>query len=664
MNMSNNKDRWSSLSMKDRAGLIKLYVNNGITDIGTIKNHYNKFDEGGEKHTTIIPKGNSLKDLAYLIGSDSRVSSKGYATFEDLKRIFNEEYSPDNPLDDNKLLYIYGNIMGLYPSEGSNGKDYSNYLRKTYPLKTLLGKIKEYEGTINPYNEYVIDERDRGLIEELAKRGKGIYSNADTEYSYMADMYDENMPYRDDVSGYHAQFVNTPNGPAISASDLYDFGPDYNPNKYVGDTETIEKLLGKAEALALGFVGNPYVLRQDNVPIRFINMKDDEYSEEWSRAKGFKEGIERGMLSEADRKAGITIDEKLADILGYGYIEPAVVTAERKKKQGGKLNLFEEGGPVEESDNRATLTGKVRFNPFKAFNRNYRGTNIYESAEFGDAFRQARIDGEDMFVWNDKVYSTELKPNEFVEAAKAWDTEGDLAKEDFRMSIIRNPQGVLEYYNNTYPKRKYTTANKRINSYDIPYMYSLGTKGMEDLVMNKYANHSIGDAIWKELGNSNLSYEQKLAILANSYHETAGWTALQQYGKGPASGIYMMEDDERNNYNNWLNENSLTDSYANQTKYVISLFDNESSSLKTAWDRAGDKQEEIMGYKDANEANKKGYRSAYNHLDYTTKQAFKDWKSNDLDATTKAFEGLFERAGVPALENRMRIAHILSKKYK
>lgn len=664
MNMSNNKDRWSSLSMKDRAGLIKLYVNNGITDISTIKNHYNKFDEGGEKTTTVIPKGNPLKDLAYLIGSDSRVSSKGYATFEDLKRIFNEEYSPDNPLDDNKLLYIYGNIMGLYPSEGSNGKDYSNYLRKTYPLKTLLGKIKEYEGTINPYNEYIIDERDRGLIEELAKRGKGIYSNADTEYSYMADMYDENMPYRDDVSGYHAQFVNTPNGPAISASDLYDFGPDYNPNKYVGDTETIDKLLGKAEALALGFVGNPYVLRQDNIPIRFINMNDDEYSEEWQRAQGFKEGIERGMLSEADKKAGITIDEKLADVLGYGYIEPAVVTAERKKKQGGKLNLFEEGGPVEEDGNRATLTGKVRFNPFKAFNRNYRGTNIYESAEFGDAFRQARIDGEDMFVWNDKVYSTELKPNEFVEAAKAWDTEGDLAKEDFRMSIIRNPQGVLEYYNSTYPKRKYTTANKRINSYDIPYMYSLGTKGMEELVMNRYANHSIGDAIWEELGNSNLSYEQKLAILANSYHETNGWTALRQYGNGPASGIYMMEDDERNSYNNWLNENRLADSYANQTKYVISLFDNESPSLKTAWDRAGDKQEEIRGYKDADEANKKGYRSAYNHLDYTTKQAFKDWKSNNLDATTKAFEGLFERAGVPALENRMRIAHILSKKYK
>ena len=347
--------------------------------------------------------------------------------------------------------------------------------------------------------------------------------------------------------------------------------------------------------------------------------------------------------------------------LFYDAVSQGVQTLEPYVEyyNGGEINKFDNGG-----DTKATLAGKVGFNPFKAFNRNYRGTNIYESDNFGDAFRQARIDGEDMFVWNDTVYSTELKPNEFVEAARNWDTQGDLAKEDFKMSIIRNPQGVLEHYNDTYSKGKYTTANRKINEYDIPFMYSLGTKGMEDLVMNRNENLNIGDAIWEELANSGLSYEQKIAILANSYHETNGWTALKQYGNGPASGIYMMEDPQREVYNKWLSDNNLTDSYANQTKFVVSLFDNEDSSLKTAWDRAGDKQKEIKKYKDSKEAEVKGYRSAYNHMDYTTKQAFKDWNSSDLDATTTAFEGLFERAGVPALENRKRIAHILSKKYK
>lgn len=655
--MTKNKDRWSALSMQERADLINMYLKSGVSNLSEIKKHYNSYEDGGETddNESFSFKGRGfLKNLAYKFGSDAQVSGKGYASIEDIKRILSPDYEPDITLDDNKLMYIYGNINGLYPAESTNGKDYSEYIRRVYPRKAK--DIKEYIGTINPYGEYLIDERDRGLVEELARKGKGLYSNADTEYSFMADMFDpEIQPYRDDVSSYHAQFVRTPEGYAISASDIYDFGPDYNPLKYSRDVDS--DLLARVESALMGFVGNPYILRQDNVPIRFVDTSDDTDFESTMRAIGFREGIGRAMLSPEDRANGVSLDEKIAQVLETGYIEPATVTAERKL--GGKINRFDDGG-----DTKATLVGKVGFNPFKAFNRNYRGTNIYESDNFGDAFRQARIDGEDMFVWNDNVYSTKLKPNEFVEAAKAWDTQGDLAKEDFRMSIIRNPQGVLDYYNSTYPKGKYTTANRRINEYDIPYMYSLGTKGMEDLVMNKYANQAIGDAIWKELANSKLSYEQKIAILANSYHETNGWTALRQYGNGPASGIYMMEKPQREVYKAWLADNNLKDSYANQTKFVVSLFDNKDSSLRTAWDRAGDMQEEIKSYKDSNEAESKGYRAAYNHQDYTTQQAFKDWNSSDLDATTTAFEGLFERAGVPALENRMRIAHILSKKYK
>ena len=43
----NNKDRWSALSMQQRADLIKLYIDNGITNIKDIRNHYNSFGDGG-----------------------------------------------------------------------------------------------------------------------------------------------------------------------------------------------------------------------------------------------------------------------------------------------------------------------------------------------------------------------------------------------------------------------------------------------------------------------------------------------------------------------------------------------------------------------------------------------------------------------------------------
>ena len=45
--MVKRNDRWSALSMQQRADLIKLYIDNGITDIKGIRNHYNSFSDGG-----------------------------------------------------------------------------------------------------------------------------------------------------------------------------------------------------------------------------------------------------------------------------------------------------------------------------------------------------------------------------------------------------------------------------------------------------------------------------------------------------------------------------------------------------------------------------------------------------------------------------------------
>lgn len=45
--MVKNKDRWSALSMKDRAALIDIYVKSGITDLGEIRKDYNSFSDGG-----------------------------------------------------------------------------------------------------------------------------------------------------------------------------------------------------------------------------------------------------------------------------------------------------------------------------------------------------------------------------------------------------------------------------------------------------------------------------------------------------------------------------------------------------------------------------------------------------------------------------------------
>lgn len=45
--MENNNRTWEALSMKDRASFIKLAVENGYKDIGSIKSLYNKYQDGG-----------------------------------------------------------------------------------------------------------------------------------------------------------------------------------------------------------------------------------------------------------------------------------------------------------------------------------------------------------------------------------------------------------------------------------------------------------------------------------------------------------------------------------------------------------------------------------------------------------------------------------------
>lgn len=638
-----NKDRWSALSMKERAEVINMCVRGGLLSPKDIREFYNSFDGGGYTETQLQQATNNANEYFKKWYQNPERKKRG------LTASYNKSVDEYRPTIDDNIGYIVRDGDNLfydrYISEDTSDVNRTPILRhvKAPTNYKYTGEYIEVPGSngikvSNPfYNDLFLPEAKARLQEftsddnltKLSAKFAELPSNVSGQYSptYGDTVYvkkNSSMPIQDIVTheGSHrisntfdkdgAMYLmpDTPNLTTYKSTHLY-----YdNPDEILARLNNIRHVAG---------INPDKIMTKEDIN----NIRNAYYN---------------GKLN--------TSNINIFELLDRYDTESLL-----------KLfnNSFGDGG-----DTKATLTGKVRFNPFKAFNRNYRGTNIYESDNFGDAFRQARIDGEDMFVWNDKVYSTELAPNPLVEAAKSWNTQGDLAKEDFRMSIIRNPQVVLDYYNSTYPKGKYTTANRRINEYDIPYMYSLGTKGMEDLVMNKYANQAVGDAIWKELANSKLSYEQKIAILANSYHETNGWTALRQYGNGPASGIYMMEKPQREVYKAWLADNNLKDSYANQTKFVVSLFDNKDSSLRTAWDRAVNKQEEIKSYKDSNEAESKGYRAAYNHQDYTTQQAFKDWNSSNLDATTTAFEGLFERAGVPALENRMRIAHLLSKKYK
>lgn len=73
--MGNNKHDWSALSLKDKADLFKIYINNGISDLNTIVKHYNAF--GGPLYNEDNPiesfNGNStIPVVRYKDGGDIR----------------------------------------------------------------------------------------------------------------------------------------------------------------------------------------------------------------------------------------------------------------------------------------------------------------------------------------------------------------------------------------------------------------------------------------------------------------------------------------------------------------------------------------------------------------------------------------------------------------
>ena len=292
---------------------------------------------------------------------------------------------------------------------------------------------------------------------------------------------------------------------------------------------------------------------------------------------------------------------------------------------------------------------------------------------FKEAYRQARINGDEKFRWNGEHYNTELAPNEQIEALKQWDTKGDLGKEEFKNQALRNQAAFIDFYSKHYP------THFKNNNFDVLY----GTKLNYDRNAVAGTKHNLGAIVYNNLSDG-WDEDRISAAMGNSYVETGGWRQLTQTG-GPAKGLFMMEGPERARYRKWLKANGLKESQENEVNYIQHLFDSQSEFLGTPWSnldqeasikrinqtlkakkkpliKTGDEARALVKtLKTERDANLYGVRSAWRHQDYTSEQAWEDWNNGNLDAKTKAFEALFERAGVPDMDRRYYLSHLIKK---
>lgn len=81
--------KWEELSLKDRADLMKLYIQNGFTNLSKIKNHYNSLDSGGRLS---IPMMSSFLNQKLLTPNSNTIPSLPI-NIDDVRF----EYLVDNP---------------------------------------------------------------------------------------------------------------------------------------------------------------------------------------------------------------------------------------------------------------------------------------------------------------------------------------------------------------------------------------------------------------------------------------------------------------------------------------------------------------------------------------------------------------------------------------
>ena len=263
-----------------------------------------------------LNKINPAKHAAYRIITNENVWHRGGANFEDMKSIFHKPQTED----DNKRMFLFG-------PERQETDDGDAFTWEKDIKDNHYHNVKSYEGILNPYNEYLVDERNRGLVEELAKHRYTPGININDEYmDPKTKRKDRNTPIFDDVHEYRLRFHYKDGKPVITSSDLYDFGKNYSK----GYADVYKERGGKGNGFLrleiqrrmLNAVGQPYKLIQKNIPIRFV---DNPQGGEINRVNNFRNLV-------LDRLS----DEDVAEIIGAGLIKPAVIT----NKWGGTLKVL------------------------------------------------------------------------------------------------------------------------------------------------------------------------------------------------------------------------------------------------------------------------------------------------------------------------------------
>ena len=134
--------KWSDLTLEEKAGVMSIAVNNGITNLSDIRKLYNNYAEGGNINRSYEDWSNRLSSYW---GED--INKHDY----DYKKYYND--NPDRAYK--QLNSILSGGYGHFPDEGTSG----TYKKLSHPTYPDLGE-KSWSN-----NDTVFNISDRQLLD-------------------------------------------------------------------------------------------------------------------------------------------------------------------------------------------------------------------------------------------------------------------------------------------------------------------------------------------------------------------------------------------------------------------------------------------------------------------------------------------------------------------
>lgn len=370
--MVRNKDRWSALSMKQRADLIKLYTDNGITSLKAIKDDYNSYSDGGD---TENPINMGEIEAVTMTPKQSRINKRRMR-----KELFTKIKS---------TLESNGDIIQLYNSLPEDQR------------KRALESIMKFSSAADPklVKDWFIEEAKKHPLKAIKAlnyvitgEGQPALFEPNRKYAYNGlfggDYYFDKQPPVDNGI-VDAMLYNKEVNPNIGVqADEQDYGPEIDyinrvyPDKNIQYIETRPRIDLNQEgikptvyygaqgsfktSLPKRVINNQGIIiqegvRNDSTFVRGLDVYDfkpDEYMAKWVSDSSMFPIIKQ--IDEDTNPIAIktpwvykdNINDIISSRTGLNGFEFSTIDSNKsvyktQKSLGGKINKFKTGGPTE-----------------------------------------------------------------------------------------------------------------------------------------------------------------------------------------------------------------------------------------------------------------------------------------------------------------------------